>query len=90
MFALIYIFIWGHAFTYLSKKMKIFQILYTKWKNGGDDIINSLISIFISTVQELFRRKLHKFKISHLPYFFIRFTSYFHSSVPTYLVFLLN
>ena len=38
-------------------------------KLWGDGIINSLICIFISTVQEMFRWKLRKFKISYLPYF---------------------
>ena len=38
-------------------------------KLWGDDIINSLICTFISTVQELFWWKLCKFKISHLAYF---------------------
>ena len=38
-------------------------------KLWGDDIINSLICIFISTVQETFCWILRKFKISYLPYF---------------------
>ena len=47
----------------------IFKIVYTKYGNlWGDEIINSLICIFMSTVQEMLRWKLQKFKISYLPY----------------------
>ena len=38
-------------------------------KLWGDDIINSLICISISTVQEMFRWKWQTFKISQLPHF---------------------
>ena len=85
MFALIY-FIWGAAFTCLSKKKNenfhnfVYKIHGKLW---GDDIINSLICIiciFISTVQEMFHWKLWKFKISY-SLFFIQFTSNFHCSV---------
>ena len=48
-------------------------------KLWGDDMINSLICIFIATVQEMLRWKLRKFKV-HI-FFFIRFTSHFHCSV---------
>ena len=46
------------------------SFLWTKYIGilWGDDIINSLICKFISTVQEMFRWKLQKFKISYLPY----------------------
>ena len=35
----------------------------------GDDIINSLICIFVSTGQEMFLENLRNFKVSLLPYF---------------------
>ena len=38
-------------------------------KLWGDDIINSLIWIFIRTGQELFSEKMWNFKMSQLPYF---------------------
>ena len=55
MFALIY-FDMGYAFSCLSEKVKIFQILYTKYMENceADEIINSLICIFISTVHKMF------------------------------------
>ena len=54
-----------------EQKIKNFQylyVLYKIWKKWGDDIINSLICIFISTFQEMFREKLQIFTISDLPY----------------------
>ena len=49
----------------------------------GDEIINSLICIFISTVQEMFRWKLRKLKVSYLSYFL----SDLHQIVPVLFYF---
>ena len=66
MFGLIYISIWGHAFKCLSNKNK--KIIYNiHGKLWGDEIINSLIFIFMFTFQEMF---CWKFKISYFLYFF--------------------
>ena len=58
------------SFTLLLLKYGIFVISVSKIHGQiwGDDI-NSLICIFISTVQEMFRWKLRKLKIASLPYF---------------------
>ena len=70
MFALIY-FDMGHAFICLSQKSKNFNnFIYTKYMENCEAMtsINSLICIFILTVQEMFRWKSRKFKISYLHY----------------------
>ena len=40
--------IWGHAFTCLSKNMKIFQILYTKYMENGEAMKSSTHSFAYS------------------------------------------
>ena len=46
-------------------------------KLWGDDIINSLIWIFIRTGQEMFSEKIWNFKMSYLPYFSSNFHNLF-------------
>ena len=57
-------------------------------KLWGDDIINSLICIFISTVREVFRWKLRKIQSFISSLFFPRFTSNFHCCIRNVLLFL--
>ena len=59
-------------------KMKIFQkfIYDIHEKLRGDDIINSLIWIFISTGQEMFSEKMWNFKMSYLPNFLTDFHNF--------------
>ena len=54
-----------------------------------DDIINSLICI-ISTVQEMFRWKLQKFRMSYLPYPLSDWHQFFPLLFEVFLLFLLN
>ena len=71
-------------FTFSKLKYGIFVITVNKILMAnceGDDIINSLICIFISTVQEKFCWNLRKLKMSYLRYFYIRFTSNCHCYV---------
>ena len=78
MFALIYLhmgtcFFFPSYLSHTKKKGKISKFyIQNIWENTwGDDIINSLICIFISTVQEIFRWKIQKFIISYLPFFLL-------------------
>ena len=54
-----------------------------------DDVINSLICI-ISTVQEMFRWKLQKFRMSYLPYLLSDWHQFFPLLFEVFLLFLLN
>ena len=65
------IFWYGDMLLHVWAKKRKFSKCYIQntWNLWGDEIINSLICIFISTVQEMFRWKLRKFKISYLPNF---------------------
>ena len=58
-----------YIFEQKKKKKSSLIKLYTKYEKVGNDIINSLICIFISTVQEMFCWKLQKLQILCLPDF---------------------
>ena len=58
-------------------------------KLWGDDIINSLIWIFIRTGQEMFSEKIWNFKMSQLPYFLSDF-HHFCTICRKFLCFLLK
>ena len=80
------IFWYGDMLLHVWEKM--YEIYGKKW---SDDIINSLVSIFISTVQEMLEilleiTKLQNFIFSLLS---IQFTSYFHCSIEICYSFLL-
>ena len=86
---------YGNICFYLYElKMKNFQNFINNIyeKLWGDDIINSLIWIFIRTGQEVFSEKNVKFQnvvyISSL--FLIQFSSFFHCSVGKNVLFLLK
>ena len=78
MFTLIH-FDMGICFYLYELKMKNFQnFIYNIYeKLWGDDIINSLIWIFIRTGQEMFSEKIWNFKMSYLPYFSSNFHHFF-------------
>ena len=68
MFALIYLFWYGDMLLHVwatKWKFSQFSIYKIHGKLWGDEI-NSLISIFISIVQEIFHWKLRKYKYEHI------------------------
>ena len=65
----------------------IYNIYEKLW---GDDIINSLIWIFIRTVQEVFSEKNVKFQNVISSLYLIQFSSFFHCSVGKNVLFLLK
>ena len=67
-----------------------FHIQYIYEKLWGDDIINSLIWIFIRTGQEVFSEKNVKFQNVISSLFLIQFSSFFHCSVGKNVLFLLK
>ena len=68
-------------FYMFEQNINIFKIyIQNIWTQWGDDIIISLMCIFISTVQEMLCEKLKNFF----------FPSIIHSSFFKYLLFLLN
>ena len=77
MLTLIY-FDMGICFYLYELKIKMFpKFIYDiHEKLWGDDIINSLIWIFISTGQEMFSEKNRNFKMSELPYFLSDFHNF--------------
>ena len=91
MFTLIH-FDMGICFYLYELKMKNFQnFIYNIYKKlWGDDIINSLIWIFIRTGQEMFCEKNVKFQIVISSLFLIQFSSFFHCSLEFFLLFLLK
>ena len=61
-----------------AKNEKFSNFIYNIYKKlWGDDIINSLIWIFIRTGQEMFSEKMWNFKMSYLPYFSSNFHHFF-------------
>ena len=61
-----------------AKNEKFQNFIYNIYeKLWGDDIINSLIWIFIRTGQEMFSEKMWNFKMSYLPYFSSNFHHFF-------------
>ena len=72
-----------------AKQMICFSIHKIHGKLWGDDIINSLICIFISTVQEMFHWKLKNYKF-HIFLNFYPIYIKFHCSVQNILLSLLN
>ena len=56
----------GQFYQKFGQKIKFFKIVCTKYmaSSWGDDIINSLICIFIRTGQETFPENLRNFKMS--------------------------
>ena len=89
MFTLIH-FDMGICFYLYELKISKFQnFIYNIYKKlWGDDIINSLIWIFIRTGQEMFSKKIWNFKMSYLPYFSSNFHNFFHCSVGKNVLFL--
>ena len=73
-----------------GKKWKFQNFMYNIYdKLWGDDIINSLIWIFIRTGQEMFSEKMWNFKMSQLPYFLSDF-HHFAQSVGNFYSFFWN
>ena len=87
MVALIYFDMGTCYYIFEQNKTKSKSNIQNIWKKWGNDI-NSLICIFLSTVQEMFcwksKKKKKKINISYLPYFYIKV------SVQNVLLFLLN
>ena len=83
---------YGDMFYLYELKMQIFQnFIYNIYeKLWGDDIINSLIWIFIRTGQEVFSEKNLKFQNVISSLFLIQFSSFFHCSVGKHVLFLLK
>ena len=78
MFTLIHFDVGICFYLYELKISKFQNFIYNIYeKLWGDDIINSLIWIFIRTGQEMFSEKNVKFKMSYLPYFSSNFHNFF-------------